>query len=179
MHIWDIAENSLKADSKRIKIKLRLDLKMDKLLIAVSDNGNGMDELTLACAADPFFTGSKGRGNGLGLALFKQAAELSGGSFEISSKGLGKGCLVKGEFMYSHIDRAPLGDMAATMAQLICLNDKVVFEYVFSVNESEMQLSSDKITALSGGLPLNKPQVIEFVSDFIKDMMSKVSDEIY
>lgn len=54
--------------------------------LAVSDNGQGMDVITLAHATEPFFTTKpQGKGTGLGLSMAKGFAEQSGGSFNIES----------------------------------------------------------------------------------------------
>jgi signal transduction histidine kinase len=54
--------------------------------IAVTDNGNGMDEATVARVMEPFFTTKpQGHGTGLGLPLAKDFAEQCGGALEISS----------------------------------------------------------------------------------------------
>ncbi len=48
--------------------------------LAVIDDGQGMDEQTLACAADPFFTTKGlGKGTGLGLSMVHGLAEQLGG----------------------------------------------------------------------------------------------------
>jgi PAS domain S-box-containing protein len=59
--------------------------------ISVSDDGQGMDEETLARAREPFFTTKGvGRGTGLGLSMANGFAEQSGGTLVISSqKGAG------------------------------------------------------------------------------------------
>ncbi|CAH2605918.1 Histidine kinase (plasmid) [Rhodovastum atsumiense] len=52
----------------------------------VSDGGTGMDEATLARAAEPFFTTKPfGSGTGLGLSMAKGFAEQSGGGLAIES----------------------------------------------------------------------------------------------
>jgi PAS domain S-box-containing protein len=54
---------------------------------AVVDAGEGMDEETLARAADPFFTTKGvGKGTGLGLSMVHGLAEQSGGRLTITSK---------------------------------------------------------------------------------------------
>ncbi|KKB77166.1 histidine kinase [Devosia soli] len=59
--------------------------------LAVRDNGEGMDEGTLARATDPFFTTKGvGKGTGLGLSMVQGIAEQSGGRLLLhSSKGEG------------------------------------------------------------------------------------------
>ncbi|MBD8067243.1 PAS domain S-box protein [Devosia sp. PTR5] len=57
----------------------------------VEDTGEGMDEATLARAADPFFTTKGiGKGTGMGLSMVQGIAEQSGGRIVIRSrKGVG------------------------------------------------------------------------------------------
>jgi PAS domain S-box-containing protein len=59
--------------------------------LSVIDDGEGMDEQTLACAADPFFTTKGvGKGTGLGLSMVHGLAEQLGGRLVLkSSKGQG------------------------------------------------------------------------------------------
>jgi len=59
--------------------------------LSVQDNGEGMDEQTLAKATEPFFTTKDiGKGTGLGLAMVHGVAEQSGGRLVlISRKGAG------------------------------------------------------------------------------------------
>jgi PAS domain S-box-containing protein len=61
------------------------------LCLAVSDNGCGMDEATLARATEPFFTTKGvGKGTGLGLSMVRGlAAEFGGRLFLTSRKGVG------------------------------------------------------------------------------------------
>jgi CheY-like chemotaxis protein len=56
------------------------------IVISVADDGCGMDQATLARAAEPFFTTKGfGRGTGLGLATARGFAEQSGGHLHIDS----------------------------------------------------------------------------------------------
>jgi CheY-like chemotaxis protein len=63
--------------------------------LSVADTGQGMDEQTLARAAEPFFTTKGvGKGTGLGLSMAHGLAEQSGGRLNIRSQ-LGKGTVVE------------------------------------------------------------------------------------
>ncbi|SDT08855.1 PAS/PAC sensor hybrid histidine kinase [Pseudomonas asplenii] len=59
--------------------------------LSITDNGEGMDEHTLAYATDPFFTTKGvGKGTGLGLSMVHGLAEQMGGRLVLkSSKGQG------------------------------------------------------------------------------------------
>lgn len=59
--------------------------------LTVTDDGIGMDEMTVARATEPFFTTKgPGKGTGLGLSMVHGLAEQSGGQLKISSR-LGEG----------------------------------------------------------------------------------------
>jgi len=63
----------------------------DYVRISVTDTGIGMDEMTLAKAAEPFFTTKgPGKGTGLGLSMVQGLAVQSGGALRLSSR-LGQG----------------------------------------------------------------------------------------
>lgn len=61
------------------------------LCLTVTDQGEGMDEQTIARAREPFFTTKGiGKGTGLGLSMVAGFAEQSGGTLTIDSrKGIG------------------------------------------------------------------------------------------
>lgn len=56
LHLLDIIENSVRAGSKNIQIRIIKDANANFLRIIVSDDGIGMDSITIEKAQDPFFT---------------------------------------------------------------------------------------------------------------------------
>jgi signal transduction histidine kinase len=88
--------------------------------VIIEDNGTGL-RVTPEEAMDPFYTTKKGKKTGLGLALFQAAAERAGGRLVIGKSPLG-GVAVKALMQLSHVDRSPLGDLAATLSSIVCTN---------------------------------------------------------
>ena len=117
-HILDIAQNSIRAKASRVEIDLQENLTNDSLVISIKDNGCGMDATTLAKVTDPFFTSRTVRKVGLGIPLFKQNAEATGGSLVIESKP-GEGTTTAATFTLSHWDRPPMGDIAGSIVILV------------------------------------------------------------
>jgi signal transduction histidine kinase len=114
LHILDIVENSLRANARNIEVRLIEDQKKDKLVLEVTDDGEGMDEETLRQSVNPFFTTKEGKKIGLGLPFLAQSAEEAGGKLEVDS-ARGRGTRVVATFRLSHIDRKPLGNLEQTL----------------------------------------------------------------
>lgn len=168
LHILDIAQNSLAAGARLVTVEIAEDCAKDTLAITICDDGCGMSAEMLAVATDPFVTGRKTRRVGLGLPLFKLAAEMTGGGLEILSRE-GVGTQVRAVFGLSHIDRKPLGDIAATVRQLITTNEEIDFVYRHSVGEMSYTLDTRELRKISDGLPLSNAEAALWLESFIRE----------
>jgi signal transduction histidine kinase len=71
----------------KIEIHAAFDAFSKRVVMTVSDNGCGMDEMTLKRAFDPFFSSKPaGRRRGMGLAKAMRWVESSGGSIKLESR---------------------------------------------------------------------------------------------
>ena len=86
LHILDIVQNSITAKADTITVEISENIEADELKITISDNGCGMDEETLARVNGTFATSRTTRKIGMGIALFRAAAELSDGYLTLASK---------------------------------------------------------------------------------------------
>lgn len=112
LSILDLCQNSITAGANRIDIDISEFTTAKTLLITIEDNGRGMDCATLEKALDPFFSTKKNAKIGLGLALFKQRADLTEGSFTIKSEPE-KGTFIEACFNTGSINFVPLGDISS------------------------------------------------------------------
>lgn len=124
--MMDLAENSIRAGASRIDILVEENMSAGKLIIVLKDDGKGLESGEQALALDPFYTSKKGKRVGLGLPLFRQAAEETGGVMTIESTP-GKGTVVCAEFCTDHPDLKPLGDIEETVALLRIFHPEVTF----------------------------------------------------
>ena len=74
MNVLDVAQNSVAAGAKLIRITLDAQPGADTLALVVEDDGKGMDEETVRRVTDPFYTTRTTRKVGLGLPLLQMAA---------------------------------------------------------------------------------------------------------
>ena len=118
LHILDLMENAICADASVISVTVAEHPQQDTLEIVVEDNGRGL-WVPEEVATDPFYTTKAGKKAGLGLSLFRAAAERAGGQLTIGRSALG-GVRVSATMQLEHIDRAPLGDLAATFSAVVC-----------------------------------------------------------
>lgn len=168
MHILDLAQNSVAAGATRIRIEVAADSKTDTLSISISDNGRGMEPDILAAVTDPFTTTRTTRRVGLGVPMMAEAARACDGSFEIVSRP-GEGTALTARFRLSHIDRAPLGDITATLISLIAANPDVSLRYEHSVDGSQFVLDTDEVTARLDGVPMNEGPVLRWLADYLRE----------
>ena len=120
LHILDLLENSLRAGATQVNVALELDKEEEWLSLSVEDNGKGLPG-TPEQALDPFYTTKTGKRTGLGLSLFKAAAEQAAGTFQLGQSPSG-GVAARATFQYHNLDRAPLGTMADTFLVLLLSN---------------------------------------------------------
>ena len=78
LHILDLVENAVRAQSTAILINIITHKKNDLLEISIEDNGPGFN-IAEQKAFDPFYTTKDGKRTGLGLSLFREAAQRAGG----------------------------------------------------------------------------------------------------
>ena len=168
LNILDIAQNSISAGASLTEILVKENTAEKTLLIGIYDNGKGMSEEQVKNVQDPFFTTRTTRKVGMGIPLFKLAAEQTGGSFKITSE-LGVGTRVDALFKTDSIDFTPLGDIEATVSTIVSMNEDKDFVYTRSVDEKEFVFKSADIKRILDGVPLSEPSVINWIEDYIRE----------
>jgi len=121
LHVLDLIENALTAGATVIEVSVEQDSGRDRLEIGVEDNGPGL-RVPGEQAANPFFTTKPGKKTGLGLSLLRFRCEQAGGGMEIGRSALG-GVAVRARMGLRHVDRSPLGDLAATMSTVVSTSE--------------------------------------------------------
>lgn len=173
LHILDLAENSLKANCTELEILVNEDLKRDILEIRIKDNGIGMDESFLKIADDPFITTRKTRSVGLGLSLAKAAALRCEGSFSIKSKK-GNGTEILFSFKYSHIDRAPLGNIGETIVSIINNRPDVEIRYSHFYNENKFIFDTRETKKILEDVNIDNVDVLLWIKEYINENINKL-----
>lgn len=182
LNVMDIVQNSVKAKASLIEILLTEDFDKDRLTIEINDNGCGMSEEQVKTVTDPFFTTRTTRKVGMGVPLFKMAAEMTGGSFEISSK-IGVGTKLCATFVPSSIDMTPVGNMTDTVLPLVTGNEEIDFLYARTRTKCEktesFSLDTRELKATLGeDVPLNLPEVVLWIKEFLDENTKELSKKI-
>jgi hypothetical protein len=176
LHILDIVENGITAGANCIWIEVEEARKKDRLKIMIRDNGHGMPREKQDKIDDPFITSRTTRRVGLGLSLLSAATERCEGTLRVDTEP-GKGTKVEATFRNSHIDRAPLGDIAATVTTLIIGNPAVDFVYTHTVDGHKFILDTREIRQEMQDLSLSDPVVIHHLTDSIRAALKKLASK--
>ena len=179
LNILDITENSTKA--KATLVKIEISEPENQLCIRISDNGTGMNEETLLSVANPFYTTRTTRKVGMGIPLFRFAAEQTGGSLRISSKHCleypnDHGTIVTAVFYKNHIDFTPLGDIVSTLTTLIQGHPDVDFVFEHSRLEKRVFLDTREIRAVLEGVPLDTFEVLIWIKDNLTEQYNEFNN---
>lgn len=174
LHILDLVQNCVEAGATEVTITILESRSDNSMRIIIGDNGRGMDPEMVAAVSDPFFTTRTTRRVGLGIPLLKAAAEQSNGSLSIESVK-GKGTRVQAWFELDHIDRAPLGSMADTLAAILAVHSIEVL-YRHEVDGREFALDSREIRGICGEA-LNHPRIIQWLKEYIAEHEKQVGGE--
>ena len=168
LNVLDIAQNSIAAGASLTEILIKEDTIEKTLLIGIYDNGKGMTPEQVENVKDPFFTTRTTRKVGMGIPLFKLAAEQTGGSFSITSQ-VGEGTRVDALFKTDSIDFTPLGDIASTIATIVSMNEDKDFVYIRNIDGKEFEFKSSDIKKILDGVPLSEPSVMNWIEDYIRE----------
>jgi len=171
LHILDVVENGITAGGNCIWIEVEEARKKDQLKI-----GRGMPIEKMKNINDPFITSRTTRRVGLGLSLLAAAAERCDGTLRVDSQP-GKGTEVAATFRYHHIDRAPLGDMAATVTTLIIGNPGIDFVYSHRIDGKDFSLDTREIRTEMEDLSLSNPVVIHHLTESIRSALKALTTD--
>ena len=172
LNILDIAENSTKAKAELVEIAIfESD---DHLVIRITDDGTGMTKETLLSVANPFYTTRTTRKVGMGIPLFRSAAEQTGGNLTITSTHLDSdkeshGTTVTAEFNKKHIDFTPLGDVISTITTLIQGHPHVDFLFTHSYGDKKVTLDTREIRAVLEDVPLDTFEVLIWIKGNLEE----------
>ena len=168
LNILDIVENSTKAKAELVEIAISETEEL--LIIRITDNGTGMTEQTLLSVTDPFYTTRTTRKVGMGIPLFRFAAEQTGGGLTITSTHVDSdkenhGTTVVATFNKKHIDFTPLGDVISTLTTLIQGHPNVDFLFIHSYGERSVSLDTREIRAVLEDVPLDTFEVLIWIKE--------------
>ncbi len=175
LNILDIVENSTKAGASLVEIIL--EETSETLNITIKDDGCGMSEEIANSVTNPFYTTRTTRKVGMGIPLFKMAAEQTGGSLKLTSKSREQykdqsGTVVSALFYKNHIDFTPLGDVISTVTTLIQGHPNTEFYYLHKTEDREVTLDTRELRAVLGDVPLDSFEVIVWIKEYLNEQYS-------
>ncbi|MDR2591147.1 MAG: ATP-binding protein [Oscillospiraceae bacterium] len=177
LNILDIAQNSISANAKLIEIDVFEKDVDNTLIIRVKDDGNGMSKEFLSEVENPFFTTRVTRKIGLGISFLKEAAEMTGGTFNIDST-LDVGTTITATFVKDSLSRQPIGDLTATIIALVTLNPQVDFIITYCVNDNNFIFNTKEVkTMLGDDTELNCPPIVTFFTEYVNEHILNLNGE--
>lgn len=177
LHILDITQNSIRAGAKMVKLTIDEAVNDNLLEIIIEDNGKGIPADKLPDITNPFVTSRTTRKVGLGLSLFKAAAEGCGGRFEIQSE-VNVGTKVYASFEYNNIDRVPIGNMPDTVITMLMSFGEAELVYVQKYNGKTFLFDTREIKEILGEDSLmNDPEILTWIKGYVDEGLEEIKEE--
>jgi hypothetical protein len=173
LNILDIVQNSIRAKADKISITVTESEISDIYEIIIEDNGTGIAPEILQNVTDAFVTTRAKRKMGMGLALLKYHAEMTGGNLVINSE-LGKGTIVKAVLSNKHIDRQPMGDITGVLVMLMASDDKINYIYHHVTDYGEYRFSSQETKEFLGVESLSDRILLEEIHNIIDNNLEEI-----
>lgn len=174
LNVLDITQNSITAGAKNIEISMIED-DLGMLTVSIKDDGCGMSSETLQNVINPFYTTRKTRKVGMGIPLFKLAAEQTGGHLKIESRTAEEfpsdhGTVITAVFDKNHMDFTPIGDMVSTVCTIIQGHPEVDYEFRHQSADFDVTLSTAELRQTLGeDIPLSEFEIINWISEYLKE----------
>ena len=162
----ELLVNSLEAHATHVSFELSLGT-LNRMVLR--DNGKGMDKAMLKTITSPYSTSRQTRSLGFGLAFFKQAVEQAEGSIEIHSE-VGKGTTVIGQWVSSHIDALPMGNLGETIALILQRSPQCDLRFTLNQNQTTQTFNSRDVRDIIAPLTLDEPEIQRWIETSINSL---------
>ena len=174
-HIYDISNNSIKADST--EVILDLIIIKNEMIFKIKDNGKGIEPEFLSKIFSPFVTGrdKRIRKVGMGLPLLKQNTEITGGYVKIDSE-IGVGTKLEAKFIITNIDMVPIGNLAGNLVGIITANENINWDINIKKDNLNDSISTKEIKeALGNDISLGNIKVIPVLKELFENMLKDIN----
>ncbi len=168
LYFLDIVKNSTAAGASLVELELQ-EGEDRALTVTIRDDGKGMSPELLAVVSDPFTTSRTTRKVGLGIPLYRMAAELTGGWVGLESTEE-VGTTVTALFHLDHLDCPPMGDLPGAVALMIQGSPNCDFRFTHATPGGAAELDTRQMRELLGpDVPLDSPEVFQWVEEYLNE----------
>jgi signal transduction histidine kinase len=172
MLIQELLENSAAAHASTITLTLHPCDPSGNTCFTVTDDGCGMDEVTLSKVLSPFTTSRTTRKVGLGLSFLHQVVTQTQGRLEIDSKP-GQGTCVCACWKADHWDAPPIGNLGEVV--MIHLQGHPDLELVvelpdYVLNTADLKKQLDPV-------PIDDPGVLRYLESSVMTHLQNLREE--
>jgi len=176
LHILDLVQNSARAKSQKVMISITEDPENDSYILIIEDDGEGMEEEIAQKATDPFFTSRTTRKVGMGLPLIQMNTERTGGTFNLHSEP-GRGTRLEANFVFSHPDRLPLGEIDEVLVLLAVGLPHLRLVYEHKTTSGFYRFDTEAIREIIGDVQDSNMEIRKFLREMIVENLREIKAE--
>lgn len=173
LNILDLVENSFTAGATSVIISINEQTLQDTLTIIITDNGRGMNSIVRKKLSDPFFSEKTGKEWGLGFPFLQQTADLCNGRLIVDSAP-DSGTQIIFAVKLSHIDRPPIGSLAATITAIVAGHSDKDISLLLRKDSETYELHTETIRSEIEGVDLCSPKILDFIDKDILEGIKKL-----